>query len=363
VTTRRLWALTALERGRRRRQRRWLLPLLLAAALLLLVRAFGTAAWLAGAWAAAGQVVLGAPWRLLWRTETSILGRLPIDGAVIYRLQALLSARAAAQGALVLAVAAVPLVLQREGRVVLAAGALGLLSSVAIAPAATVMGLSLAHWPGLERALRQGVGVSGPSSAWITFGPAAAWFGVGAALVAPARLPWLAGGAALGFGLGLGMARRTLPGVLARYGAERVRLAHVERTEARGLEALWGRLTAGPAGTLYRKNVALLRRRYPADYLLCGAGIIGQWVVALLPGGPERRLRLGAGFGVVVIGGAALLARHLGGPPVEYPRLRRTLPLPPGLYRRAAATYLSWRLLAPLLLGAAPLAIRAAFFP
>src|SRR5262249_57430308 len=44
--------------------------------------------WLIGACAAAAVVVMGAPFRMFWRPDAGLLGRLPIEGSELYRLAA-----------------------------------------------------------------------------------------------------------------------------------------------------------------------------------------------------------------------------------------------------------------------------------
>jgi hypothetical protein len=131
-----------------------------------------------------------------------------------------------------------------------------------------------------------------------------------------------------------------------------VKLAHVDRVGARGLERLWGRLTH--AGPVYAKDVALVRRRYPVVYLAAAAVIVAMWATSgdaeLVAGGVIL-------LGVLVRVQAWLIVR----PPTELPRFVRTLPLA-GVVR-AKRLHLAWRALATIALGVTPALVRTRSWP
>lgn len=348
MTARRLLAISALERtrgGGRLGAVAWLAIALGCAAALGRSHAAQSAAYLALAW-----VILGAPWRLLWRAETSMLARLPIGGATMYRLLALRGAKAAAWAALVLAATA--------DLHVIAMGWAALALAIAIAPAATVLGVGMAGSRVVDRALAEGAGAGGGGTMWLTLVPTLAWFGLCAALFEG----WLGLGTAAALAVALffageRLAASLLPRELARYGQARVRLAHVDLVTARGVEALWGRIAAGRALGVYRKNVALLRRRFPIYYIAAGAAILVEWGTAVARS--RHGFWIGAACTACIAACALALARASVRPPIEYERLRRTLPLPRTTYVRANVVYFIWRMLVPIALGLTPLALRS----
>jgi hypothetical protein len=163
----------------------------------------------------------------------------------------------------------------------------------------------------------------------------------------------LLGGAAL-YAAGLPLAARWLPAATREVAAlDRVQLAKVETTRAVGLEAAWGRIAAGGgSGPVYRKDVALARRRYPAFYLVTGLGLIIAWLMSALADSPRRDRIV---IAIIVFLGAytVVFARRLARPPIEEPRLLRTLPIAPTAATRAKAAYAIWRVIVPLGLASA----------
>ena len=344
MTARKLPAISALERARSCGRLGRAVGLAFAIGCAVALGRLGaavTAAYLAAAW-----VILGAPWRMLWRAETSMFARLPIAGVAMYRLLALRSARAAAWAAVAFAATA-------DLRV-LPTGMAALAIAIPIAPAATVVGVAMAGSRRVDAALAEGAGAGGGGTMWITLLPALAWFGLCAALHDGLLALAIAACAAIALHFaGEHLATSLLPRVIARYGLARVRLAHVDLVTARGLEALWGRIAAGPAMLVYRKNVALLRRRFPVYYIVAGAAILTEWGTAIAR--PHQTFWICAVCTACITASAVTLARCGVRPPIEYERLRRTLPLARTTYARAGGAYLLWRAVVPIALGIAPL--------
>jgi hypothetical protein len=313
--------------------------------------------WIEAALVVAAGVAAGGPWRLFWRGDATFLGRLPIAGSALYGLSLWGAGRAAVTALAALAVAAAPF-----GAVALRFGAfagLALAAAALVSAAATCAAGAIVVSHQAQAAIRSlSGGQTAPPVVWLAFLPAAGAAGV--AWAAWGSVPWLAGGAApvtlvgaLAAAAGLAaaaapLAARTLAAATREVAAlDAVKLAHVDKVGARGLERLWGRVTH--AGPVYTKDVALVRRRYPAVYLAAGLVIVAMWATS---GDAD----LAAG-GVILL---ALLVRvHawlLTTPPTELPRFVRTLPLA-GLVR-AKRLHLAWRALATISLGVTPALVR-----
>lgn len=392
MTAGRLLAWEATARRRRREARPPLARVAEGgpAAVLAGLAAAGALAWIAraadagearGWWAvvtagAIAGVVLRSPWRLFWRPDAALLARLPIPGRALYALALVRSARAATGVAVALALAAAPVAGDaatwlRCAGVVAAASACAAL----VAPAAATLAGTLVASSRAQRAFAEMTGEGGaPSVVWLSIVPALAGAGVGA--VAWLLVPWALAGAVLAppavvaaAGLGAAAAFAAAGGWLAERALsvatrevaalDAVRLAHVDLDRARGLEAVWGRVAAGgAAAAVYRKDVALARRRYPGAYLLAGAIVIALWATAIFADPPGRE-RWTVGLAAALAAYAALFGRRLARPPVERPRLLATLPIPAPATRRAKAAYAVWRALVPVALGATPAVARA----
>ena len=302
-------------------------------------------AWLLAVLGAAGLVVGGAPFRMFWRPDSGFLGRLPIEGSELYRLESWRALGVAAWLAAALAVASLGLGLGGDplavARHVAFAAAL-LAAGAALAPAAGTLGGSMVVSARTQAVVQGATGQSAPPSTFLSLVPA---FGAGALLAAAyVSSPWLATGlpralvplasavavALVGYLAARPLARRMLATVTREVAAlDAVKLAHVDLVRARGLERWLGRLLGRPGRLVYEKDVALMRRRHPGYYLLTGLGVIGLWITAFAVDEPTRDLV--AVIGVVLLGAYDLVfARRLATPPVEGPRYLRTLPIAPG---------------------------------
>jgi hypothetical protein len=177
-----------------------------------------------------------------------------------------------------------------------------------------------------------------------------------------ALVPWVHGGRplklghpALGFGLAGGTAllacwaaaalapawhRRAWLAVVA---LERERPIFIERTGPGPLEAALGRTLTGPYRALYAKDIANLRRRFPASYWASGA-----LMVAALAVGAFVRSQTALWILAPILGALALyqvvLADRLVSPPAEQPRLLERLPLERTRCAAAKRRYLSLRI-------------------
>jgi hypothetical protein len=327
--------------------------------------------WVVGALLAALAVVGGAPFRMFWRRDATLLARLPIAGRELYRVATWLSLRAAGGWLLALLLAGAPLAagLGAGSSLRLAFLAAGLLVAGALAApvAGTVAGAVVvsAKAQALIRDVSSGQAASGV--VWLSLIPGfsalgLAWAGWTAASRPELLRDVIAGSLAVCSVLHVIVQRLAAFSLAASTrevaALDAVKLAHVERVDARGLERLWGRAAAGAARAVYLKDVALLRRRHPGFYLLTGLGVLALWIVAWRVEDPARSQ--------IVLGGAGalaayvvLLAHRLGVPPTEQPRLLATLPLAPGAAVRAKTAYLAWRALWAVGVGGAPAVARS----
>lgn len=341
--------------------------------------------WSVIAGCATAGVVMRAPFRMYWRHDATLLARLPIGGDALYGLAARRSLRAGAQVALALGLAALPVAFAGH---VDATGALAWLRFVAIVAgscaAAALLTPPLGALAGalvadekLSRGLASMAGeASGPPLIWLSFLPAMGGLGAGGVMYLSA--PWAAEGtstagltaaALVGGALALTavvwlLGRRRLAAMLPFATREvaaldAVKLATLQLDTARGLEALFGRALAGGgvAGAIYKKDVALARRRHPMFFLLAGLGLLVLWITAAFAGAPTReRWSLGVVTALALY--LAVFGRRLARPDIEQPRLMITLPIASGSVTRAKWTFVLWRAIF-IVAAVAPCVVRA----
>ena len=323
--------------------------------------------WVLATLAATVMVVLGAPFRMFWQPDSTLLARLPISGVALYRVATRRSLLTAAGALLALLLALVPLAVELGGvapslRLLFLATALLVCAALAAPLSATLAGTIVvsAKTQALLHEISSGQTVHGTS--WLSVLPSVA--GLGLAFLGWSAASQPAGGRALLAAavaatgllhtLGNRLARIALSAATREVAAlDAVKLAHVERVGPRGLERAWGRLVAGTGFALYEKDVTLLRRRHPGYYILTGAGILVLWIVAFSSGEPVRTH--------VTLGGVAALAayivltaRRLTIPPTEQPRLLATLPIAPATIVRAKVANVVWRAVWLAVVGGAP---------
>jgi hypothetical protein len=372
---RRLRDTARLMRRRAQAGRPWLmrpagLTAVAALAALLVVSAASAAAarglWLAALWGATALVVAGAPFRMFWRPDAGFLGRLPIPGRELYRLEAWRALDAAAPLAAVLAVAALGLggdALTRARHVAYAAALLA--AAAALAPAAGALAGALAASERGQALVGGVTGQSVPPTSWLSIVPgggavALVWAGI-------AGQPWPANGSAsavLPLGAALvasaaallaatPLASATLAAATRAVAAlDAVKLAHVDRVGPRGLERALGRLLAAPARLVFAKDITLQRRRHPGTYLLIGLGVLGAWTAAFTTA-PTTRETIALVAAGALAAYSLLFAHRLALPPVELPRLLATLPIAPADAAAAKRLAVAERaLMATIVLGA-----------
>jgi hypothetical protein len=337
--------------------------------------------WLAFAVIATTTMVLRGPWRLFWRPDATILARLPIPGRSLYRRAAVHDAQLGLEVTLALSLATFawfrffPWSWLRALAVLFTVVA----SAIGISAAAATTGGALFASKKTERLMAEMSGEGAPSVAWLTIVPSlgglyvgSLWyllwpFAIHGELDTPLGPVWLvlSGSvivAAIAYLAGEFLASRTLAMATREVAAlDAVRLAHVDLEAPRPVERAFGRLVLGaPLAKLfyfYRKDISLLRRRYPAFYLLSGLCIAVEWILAFAAGDTREPWIIGLSAGLCAY--AALLGHRLVSPPVERLRLVYTLPLPLREIVRAKSAYVIWRATWPVLLGALPAVLRS----
>jgi hypothetical protein len=383
VDARRLWQTQALVARRRREAMGWLgkiaHPLARGAiggvvgagVLGAVVNAAGPAEarlwWQLATLVAAVAVVFGAPFRMFWTPDATLLARLPISGAALYHVATRRSLVTAGGALLALLLALAPVALAQGGvaptlRLAFFAVALLVCAGLAAPLAGTIAGTMVvsAKTQALIHEISSGQAAQGV--VWLSVIPVLGGAGL-------AVLGWFATGAPAGgrdllaaavvviavlHTAGKRLAAITLSPATREVAAlDAVKLAHVERVGPRGLEAAWGRLVAGAGRALYEKDVTLLRRRHPGYFILTGAGILLLWIVAFAVDEPARThvtLAVVAALAAYIV----LTARRLTIPPTEQPRLLATLPIAPGTIARAKVAGVVWRAVWLAVVGGAP---------
>jgi hypothetical protein len=334
--------------------------------------------WVAAAIGGFAIGVFGAPFRLYWRRDSKLLSSLPVPGKSLFALALWRSQRAALLVALALAAALVPLghftAWEVALRHLLLLG-IGFAGSAWLGPAAALFAGAIVA---SDKAQAMIASMSGEFQA-----PRTSWLGIMPGLAATALAvgvmacsPWALGQrppggsilliVAIGVGVPVlallwawGRADQVIPAAVREVAAlDQEILAHVERSTPSRLEASFYKLTLGAEGQmLARKDASLSRRRYPSPYFMIPCGIGALWIVAATQ--PAAYLPWGGSiFGGLAVYGL-VMARRSWVPPIEIPRLLRSLPIGPRQVARSKGAPVLLRLLLLVLLGGLPLIWRA----
>lgn len=296
-------------------------------------------------------VVFGTPFRLYWRHDAPLLGRLSVPGRSLFAVALVRNLRAAGRVLLVsvpgaLALLAVPAVGQEMAlRHLAVAGASALMAGL-LAPATALLAGAMVASDKVQAALDSfGGELRGPRTSWLGVLPGVTATAV--ALVALGAAPWargetpstivgppvmLLGAAVLVSGIAALWALRRSEVVMADALREVValdqeRLAHVDLVGPSRIERLvaGGVLGGGGAGAVFEKDARLLRRRFPLPFFFGTVGLVSLVIVGWRA--PADALMwaaaIAAGLGVY----GAVMARRLVSPPTEHPRFLRSLPV------------------------------------
>ncbi len=394
-----------LEARRRRRVQRglarlpaWVFSLIAAVGLVVLVvrgiGGFGAALagdatlvgtshfWLGAVVAAHAVAMFGAPFRMYWRRDSALLGRLSIPGGALFRLALVRSLRATLLVAAPCALAGLAfgpwLSWQLAGRhlalVGVAAAGCGLLLPAVTLAAGGVVASNQAQ---AVLANLGGGEFQAPKTSWLGLLPGLASSAV--ILVVIAGADWALGGERTAIGdprlvLGGAVAVSAIAALWALRAADRTmlaalrevaaldqeRLAHVDLTRESWLERGWAAATVRDPGArqIYRKDVRLAHRRYPIPFFVGLVGVVALWIVAAVA--PADLLSWSAAISAGLAAYGLVMARRRVIPPIEHPRFLATLAVSPGHAVAAKRSQgLLW-IVAYQLVGGAPVVARAA---
>ena len=336
--------------------------------------------WFAMAIAAYAVLVMSAPFRLYWRSDSAFLCRLPIPGRAVFFVGLMRTARSTGLTTLSLLIALVPIALSVEFEIAMRHAALagiGAAGAICLGPfAALAAGALVASGKADSVLSSMGGEFQAPKTSWLGALPGFAATAVVVTLIAGGN--WIVGAptTAVGsptvlFGLGLGVAALALLWSVTRSetvmaGAAREvvaldaeRLAHVDLVGPTRIDSVFSRFLNGRGAQLvFRKDATLTRRRYPMPYLIAAIGLLSQWICAAVE--PVALLAwVGAIAGGIGVYGL-IVAQRLTATPIENPRLLRSLPIPNEMTVRAKRVRAAMWTVVYIVLGTVPVAIRAA---
>lgn len=335
--------------------------------------------WVAAAICAFAIGIFGAPFRLYWRHDSKLLASLPVPGKSLFSLALWRSQRAALLASIALACALVPLGLLIEWEVALrhlVLLALGFAGAAWLGPAASLAAGAIVA---SDKAQAMIASMSGefqaPRTSWLGIMPGLAATAVTVTIMA--ATPWTLGGRPPGgsilliCGIGIGVpalalswawskADSVIPAAIREVAAlDQEILAHVERSTPSVLERGFYKavLSSPKSRLLANKDASLSRRRYPSPYFMIPCGVAALWVIAGTR--PESYLPWGGSiFGILVVY-AVVMARRSWTPPIEIPRLLRTLAISPRQTSLAKGAQALLRILVISIFGGLPLILRA----
>lgn len=319
--------------------------------------------WVAATIAGHVVVVFGAPFRLYWRRDSGLLGRLSLPGDSLFGLALSRTLAATAMASLPCAMGLIALGIWGDWEV--AARHAGLLA-LAIAWA-VLGGPSLALAAGSiissEKTTQLLDSVGGefqaPKTTWLGLLPGLGATGLALALIGAGNWPvgdstthvgnplYLFGPAAaiplLLFAWTWRRAPQVMSAALLEVSAlDRERLAHVDLTQPSPLERAFGGALLSKAGRrVYEKDARLMRRRYPIPYFVGLVGMVALWIVAAVNPGSLLTWAV-----VIAVGSSAygvVMSRRRYAAPIEHPRFLRTLAIPqPDVTRAKRAATALW---------------------
>jgi hypothetical protein len=332
-------------------------------------------AWIAIVIVVFSAVMIGAPARLYWRHDSTLLSRLPVPGGALFDVALVRSLRVTAHALVVCAPALVAFARVSGEAAARLGGWLGALAAAAalLVPVAALGGGATVA-SGVTATLdKAGVPLSRGTELLGAI-PAVAIAAV--VVIAIACVPWLEGADATALGpgwlvvagvatvsvaaaaLARGAAAAALPGIVRQVLAlDRQQLAHLEIHPPTAIERAAARLLGPRARLVHGKDARLVRRRYPLAFVAGAVGTLTLWILAAARPGSV------VAWAIAVVGAMALyaasLARRLTEPPIERPVTLTALPVTAADARAAKrAWYATW-LAVYVGLGAAAVIARA----
>lgn len=338
-----------------------------------------TNSWTAAVVAGHVVVFFGAPFRMYWRRDSGLLGRLSVPGSSLFRLALLRSFRATLLVALPCVMALVPFGLWGNWEVAARHAAL---LAVAIAWAglvapclALLAGAIIASEKTAKLLGSIGGEFQAPKTTWLGLLPGLGATGLALALIGAGDWPLGAATTYVGGPLNLFIPAAVVPlallfwawkradavmlsALLEVSALDRERLAHVDLTQASPLERAVSRAALSePAQRVFDKDARLSRRRFPIPYFLGLVGVIALWIVAAV--NPASSLTW-AGIIAGCSGAyAVVMARRRIAPPIEHPRFLRTLAITEADITRAKRFATSLWIAMYLVIGCIPVVARS----
>lgn len=328
--------------------------------------------WLAALAVGHVLVVFGAPFRLFWRRDAALIGRLAIPGKTLFTVALLRTLRATGHALLPCAVAAAAFLLGPHGAPDLALRHLALAAVAALV--AGCLGPAAALAAGAVVASDRAQAVMGslggefqaPRTSWLGLLPGLT--GTALALVLMAAVPWLQGGGhmqvvgepwlllvpaavvpVLAVLWALRRADAIMPAAAREVAAlDQERLAHVDLVQPSRLERLVADALGnrpGAPGLIFAKDARLARRRYPIPFFLGPVGLVALLVVAATSNadGSGDMLAWAAALSAGLGAYGVVMAGRLAAPPIEHLGFLHTLPPGgPGALRAKRARVLLW---------------------
>lgn len=337
--------------------------------------------WLAALAAGHVIVLLGAPFRMYWRYDSTLLGRMAIAGKPLFTVALIRSMRAAAKVSVPLALGALMFAFGPFGSMTIALRHLALVAIAFVwaglfGPAVALGAGALVASDKARTAISNLAGeFQPPKTSWLGVLPGFAGTGLILIVVASAswsrRLDWaldksmivLIAGALVPIACALWALSRSdvhMVAALREVSAlDQERLAHVERTGPSALERMLASVLGSRAARLIvHKDASLARRRYPIPFFLGVMGLLALWIVAAVA--PDDMM-LWAGTVCAGLGAyAVVMANRLVQPPIEHMRYVHTLPIGSRTLMRAKHAHVLLWVARYMVLGAVPVVIRAA---
>ena len=341
----------------------------------------GALVWLAAVIGGHVTVLFSAPFRMFWRRDSTFLGRSAIPGRPLFALALVRNARAAALVSAPCALAALGFALGPAGSTDavirhLVVVAFAALNAALLGPSVALAAGAVVASDQAQAALSSIAGeYQAPRTSWLGVLPGFA--GTGLALALIATVGWSRGAAATPVGdpmivllpafvlpiiavfLAHARADRVMLAAMREVAAlDQERLAHVELTGPSAIERTLGGLLGQPGSRLvHHKDASLARRRFPIPFFLGFAGLACSWILAAVQ---PVDLLLWAG---VVSGGlgvyGVVMARRITHPPIEQPRLLRTLPIARSAVVAAKRMRVTAWVVVYMILGAIPVVVRS----
>jgi len=330
----------------------------------------------------AGHMVVffGAPFRMYWRRDSGLLGRLSLPGSSLFRLALVRSARATGLAALPCAMAIIPFGIWGNWEIAgrhAAMLAIGATWAALVAPCLALLAGAIIASEKTKQLLDSiGGEFQAPKTTWLGLLPGLGATGLVLALIGAGDWPLFGTNTYIGPAINLFAPAVVIPVLLLAWAfksadtvmssallevsaLDRERLAHVDLSKASPLERLVARtFLSERARLLLDKDARLTRRRFPIPYFLGLVGVVAMWIVA---GVQPSSMFTWAGIIAGCSGAyAVVMAKRRQMPPIEHPRFLRTLAISEADARKAKRVQTALWFTTYLVIGVVPVLVRVA---